>query len=232
MRSSSCVSAHTLVMACVFAGVLTACGGAASSGVAKVAEAERTRSTLADKDVAKLAPQAFAEAEQALAAAKQAERAGDTTSAELQKLGIVEEVGQPTVFGPTTHHKCCEPRVKNIHRIADLVRGSVIQPGETFSINRTVGVRTAAKGFVVAGAIVAKLVRDQIDTGREAFSTRELRLAGGDLRLPEVQDNLGVRLLLLERRLAERDFGLRIERAGRGQYRLIASGRLNLVTEA
>jgi len=84
----------------------------------------------------------------------------------------------------------------------------------------------------VAGAIVAKLVRDQIDSGREAFSTRELRLAGGDLRLPEVQDNLGVRLLLLERRLAERDFGLRIERAGRGQYRLVASGPLSLVTEA
>lgn len=83
----------------------------------------------------------------------------------------------------------------------------------------------------VAGAIVAKLVRDQIDSGREAFSTRELRLAGGDLRLPEVQDNLGVRLLLLERRLGERDFGLRIERAGRGQYRLIASGPLSLTTE-
>jgi adenylate cyclase len=83
----------------------------------------------------------------------------------------------------------------------------------------------------VAGAIVAKLVRDQIDSGREAFSTRELRLAGGDLRLPEVQDNLGVRLLLLERRLAERDFGLHIERAGRGQYRLIASGPLSLTTE-
>jgi adenylate cyclase len=83
----------------------------------------------------------------------------------------------------------------------------------------------------VAGAIVAKLVRDQIDTGREAFSTRELRLAGGDLRLPEVQDNLGVRLLLLERRLAERDFGLHIERAGRGQYRLIADGPLSLTSE-
>ncbi len=80
----------------------------------------------------------------------------------------------------------------------------------------------------VAGAIVAKLVRDQIASGRDAFSTRELRLAGGDLRLPEVQDNLGVRLLLLERRLAERDFGLRIERCGRGQYRLIASGPLEI----
>jgi len=81
----------------------------------------------------------------------------------------------------------------------------------------------------VAGAIIAKLVRDQIASGRDAFSTRELRLAGGDLRLPEVQDNLGVRLLLLERRLAERDFGLRIERCGRGQYRLIASGPLEIV---
>jgi hypothetical protein len=80
----------------------------------------------------------------------------------------------------------------------------------------------------VAGAILAKLVRDQIATGRDAFTTRELRLAGGDLRLPEVQDNLGVRLLLLERRLAEKDFGLRIERTGRGLYRLIATGPLEL----
>jgi hypothetical protein len=83
----------------------------------------------------------------------------------------------------------------------------------------------------VAGAILAKLVRDQITTGRDGFSTRELRLAGGDLRLPEVQDNLGVRLLLLERRLAERDIGLRIERTGRGLYRLVASGPLELVVE-
>lgn len=80
----------------------------------------------------------------------------------------------------------------------------------------------------VAGAIVAKLVRDQIATGRDAFSTRELRLAAEELRLPDVQDNLGVRLLMLERRLAELDFGLRIERCGRGQYRLIASGPLEL----
>lgn len=82
----------------------------------------------------------------------------------------------------------------------------------------------------VAGAIVAKLVRDQIASGRDAFSTRELRLAADELRLPDVQDNLGVRLLMLERRLAERDFGLRIERCGRGQYRLIASGPLVMST--
>ena len=81
----------------------------------------------------------------------------------------------------------------------------------------------------VAGAILAKLVRDRIATGRDGFTTRELRLAGGDLRLPEVQDNLGVRLLMLERRLAERDVGLRIERTGRGLYRLVARGPLEIV---
>lgn len=82
----------------------------------------------------------------------------------------------------------------------------------------------------VAGAILAKVVRERIATGNEFFTTRELRLAGDDLRLPDVQDNLGVRLLLLERRLAERDFGLRIERAGRGRYRLLASGPLQIVS--
>jgi NAD-dependent SIR2 family protein deacetylase len=56
---------------------------------------------------------------------------------------------------------------------------------------------------------------------RSEFTTRELRLAGGDLRLPDVQDNLGVRLLLLERRLAERDAGITLERTGRGRFRLM-----------
>jgi hypothetical protein len=72
----------------------------------------------------------------------------------------------------------------------------------------------------VAGAILWKLVHEVQQRGRSEFTTRELRLAGGDLRLPEVQDNLGVRLLLLERRLAERDCGLAIERTGRGRFKL------------
>jgi len=64
--------------------LVTACGGAgAQSRVARVAEADRTRTTLAGKDAQSLAPQAFAEAEAALKAAKDAEAAGDTTAAEL-----------------------------------------------------------------------------------------------------------------------------------------------------
>jgi len=49
----------------------------------------------------------------------------------------------------------------------------------------------------VAGAILWKVVNEAVNTGRTAFTSRELRLAGARLRLPDVQDNLAVRLLLL-----------------------------------
>jgi hypothetical protein len=62
---------------------------------------------------------------------------------------------RPRVIGEfTTHHKCCESRVTNIHLIADAVDGAVVAPGETWSINEHVGQRTVAKGYVAAGAII------------------------------------------------------------------------------
>lgn len=74
--------------------------------------------------------------------------------AAAEELGIVEEVGRPNEFGPTTNHACCESRVTNIHRMADLVRGYVIMPnGGEFDINDHVGERTTENGFVPAGAI-------------------------------------------------------------------------------
>ncbi|MBX3197034.1 MAG: hypothetical protein KF894_02655 [Labilithrix sp.] len=60
-----------------------ACGGAGASTVVKVSEAERARASLQGRDAQTLAPQAFAEADQALRAAKEAERAGDNVAAEL-----------------------------------------------------------------------------------------------------------------------------------------------------
>ncbi|HET6599441.1 MAG TPA: hypothetical protein VFG60_05715 [Burkholderiaceae bacterium] len=71
----------------------------------------------------------------------------------------------------------------------------------------------------VAGAIFWKLARESTQNGRSEFSLRELRLAGSELRLPEVQDNLSVRLLLLQRRLDERRAAMQIHKAGRGRFR-------------
>lgn len=72
----------------------------------------------------------------------------------------------------------------------------------------------------VAGALFWKLACEHVRERRSEFSTRELRLAGHELRLPEVQDNLGVRLLLLQRRLVERQAALQIQRTGRGRFRI------------
>ena len=71
----------------------------------------------------------------------------------------------------------------------------------------------------VAGAILWKLARESTQNRRCEFSLRELRLAGTELRLPEIQDNLSSRMLLLQRRLAERGTAMQIHRAGRGRVR-------------
>src|SRR5439155_622887 len=50
--------------------------------------------------------------------------------ARASQLGVKEVVA---TF--TTHHPAGQPRVANIHKMADYVRGAVIEPGETFSVN-------------------------------------------------------------------------------------------------
>ncbi|HZI99869.1 MAG TPA: GAF domain-containing protein [Gemmatimonadaceae bacterium] len=71
----------------------------------------------------------------------------------------------------------------------------------------------------VAGAIFWKLVRAYDRDKRVDFSNRELRL-DASLGLPDITDNLEARLILLERRLSEKLAPMRIEKTGRGRFRL------------
>jgi hypothetical protein len=64
------------------------------------------------------------------------------------EIGIVEQV---STF--TTPHRGGEPRVQNIHRAADELRGTVVMPGDTFSLNDTLGARTRERGYVEAPTI-------------------------------------------------------------------------------
>jgi hypothetical protein len=79
----------------------------------------------------------------------------------------------------------------------------------------------------VAGAILRKLIRENLDEGRVDFSNRELRL-DSSIGLPAVADNLEARLVLLERRLAERNAPVRIEKTARGRFRLRVDRPLKL----
>lgn len=79
----------------------------------------------------------------------------------------------------------------------------------------------------VAGAIFWKLVSEHARSGRTEFTNRELRLDPA-LRLPEHAENLEARLLLLQRRLRERDSPIRVERCGRGRLMLVVPGPLAL----
>ena len=71
----------------------------------------------------------------------------------------------------------------------------------------------------VAGSILWTLLRDYLEKGRTEFTNRELRL-DTRVRLPDVSDNLEARLILLGKRLVDRDAPIRIEKTGRGRFRL------------
>ena len=90
----------------------------------------------------------------------------DEGVAELESLGIVEQV---STF--TTNHACCENRVSNIQRFADLTQGAIIRPGEEFSLNGFVGRRTTEKGFLPAGAIDLGNFEDQVGGGISQYAT-------------------------------------------------------------
>ena len=79
----------------------------------------------------------------------------------------------------------------------------------------------------VAGAILWRLLQEFQATGRTEFALRELRVDPA-LRLPAHAENLDARMILLRRRLEERRSCLRIEKAGRGRFRLAVASRLTL----
>jgi len=83
----------------------------------------------------------------------------------------------------------------------------------------------------VAGTLLRLMLDWHLSDGRREFTNREMRLAAG-ARMPEIKDNLETRLLLLRRRLEEKQAPIRLVRVGRGRVKLEAEGPLTLEATA
>ncbi len=105
--------------------------------------------------------------------------------------------------------------------------GAVVQVRH-FGANDSVFINDTYLIKGVAGAILWKLLRDYTQQGRTDFSNRELRL-DTSIGLPDVADNLEARLVLLQRRLVEHSPHIRIEKTGRGRFRLAVLRPVELV---
>ncbi|HUQ39175.1 MAG TPA: VanW family protein [Acidimicrobiales bacterium] len=107
------------------------------------------------------------------------------TVEEARQLGIVQAVA---TFH--TAHPAGQPRVTNIHRIADLMRGKVIRPGQVLSINTAVGRRTAERGFVNAPVIEEGRFSEGVGGGVSQFATTLFNAAfEAGLEFPEYQSH-------------------------------------------
>jgi vancomycin resistance protein YoaR len=67
--------------------------------------------------------------------------------------------------------RAAAPRVENIHRIADIVDGYVLRPGDQFDLNGYVGPRDKARGFQEAPQILEGQFVDRVGGGVSQFAT-------------------------------------------------------------
>ncbi|MFH9736205.1 VanW family protein [Streptomyces roseolus] len=88
------------------------------------------------------------------------------SSATLDSLGVKEQMSTFTVDFPTAPY-----RTTNIGRAAELIDGSLVQPGEVWSFNETVGERTEENGFVDGTMILDGRYQEAPGGGVSAVAT-------------------------------------------------------------
>ena len=90
----------------------------------------------------------------------------DFRTADARKLRIREQVSAFTTYFPHAAY-----RNTNIGRAAELVDGTILEPGETFSLNDTVGERTRANGFTKGFIIEDGVYQEDLGGGVSQMAT-------------------------------------------------------------
>ncbi len=92
--------------------------------------------------------------------------APDFTTKDARKLRIRRKVSSFTTYYPYAEY-----RNINIGRAAELVDGTVLKPGETFSLNGTVGERTRENGFTEGFIISNGIFKEDLGGGVSQMAT-------------------------------------------------------------
>jgi vancomycin resistance protein YoaR len=109
----------------------------------------------------------------------------ERTLAEAEALGI-----EVPIASFTTNFTPGQSRVNNIQLMADMTQGVVLEPGERFSVNGRVGMRTRAKGFSSGGFINNGILEEAIGGGVSQYATTLFNAAFfGGLEIPEYQSH-------------------------------------------
>ncbi|MBM9465620.1 VanW family protein [Aeromicrobium sp. YIM 150415] len=82
------------------------------------------------------------------------------TTEDAEALGITEKI---STF--STNYPHADYRNINQGRAAEIINGTLLKPGETFSFNDTVGERTVANGFAVGTVINGGVFREEMGGG-------------------------------------------------------------------
>ncbi len=96
----------------------------------------------------------------------------DFTTADARRLKVVERVSSWTTNFPYAAY-----RNINLGRAAELVDGTLLKPGETFSLNGTVGERTAENGFTKGFIISNGVFKEDFGGGVSQVATTTFNAA-------------------------------------------------------
>jgi vancomycin resistance protein YoaR len=94
------------------------------------------------------------------------------TTEDAEAWQITEQVSEFTTYFPYAEY-----RNVNIGRAAELVDGTVVPPGETFSLNDTVGERTAENGFTDGFIISNGIFKEDLGGGVSQMATTTFNAA-------------------------------------------------------
>ncbi|MDR2378779.1 MAG: VanW family protein [Bifidobacteriaceae bacterium] len=86
--------------------------------------------------------------------------------AELEKMGVTQIVARFETQATNS-----ADRTKNLRKAAEIVTGTLVRPGETFSLDQALGHRSLETGWFNAGVVVAGVSQDGIGGGLSQFST-------------------------------------------------------------